>query len=77
MSIATVDLPDGVKTLPLAFDKEYFVHDDDGNLCGIASYVNYYVRDKLLGDSAKKTMHTVRFSEAWPEPFTSLALALP
>lgn len=76
MSIATVDLPDGVKTLPLAFDEEYFVHDDKGNLCGIASYVNYYVRAKLLGDSAKKTMHTIRFSDAWPEPFTSLALAL-
>jgi len=76
MSIATVDLPDGVKTLPLAFGEEYFVYDDDGNLRGIASYLNYYLRDKLLGDSAKKTMHTVRFSEAWPEPLTSLALEL-
>lgn len=76
MSIATVDLPDGVRTLPLAFDEEFFVHDDNGNLCGIASYRNYYLRAKLLGDSNKKTMRTIRFSEAWPEPFTSLALEL-
>ena len=69
MELATVDLPHGLKTIPLCMTAEFHVRDADGALCGVASYRNYYFRAKLNGTSRVTNMYTYRGKREWPAPF--------
>lgn len=71
--LGTVDLPGKVRTIPLCMEKEFLVRSKDGALCGIASYLNYYRRDKLGGNSKVTTMRKYYGQSEWPEPFASMA----
>ena len=69
MVLATVDLPDGLSTIPLCMPAEYHVRDADGALCGVASYRNYYLKAKLNGTSSATNMYTYYGEREWPAPF--------
>lgn len=69
MELATVDLPHGLKTLPLCMPEEFHVRDADGALCGVASYRNYYLKAKLNGTSPASNMYTYYGKREWPAPF--------
>lgn len=71
--LGTVDLPGKVRTIPLCMDEEFLVRDANGALRGIASYLNYYRRDKLGGDSKVTTMRKYYGKAEWPEPFASMS----
>ena len=71
--LGTVDLPGKVRTIPLCIESEFIVRDANGALRGIDSYLNYYRRDKLGGDSKVTTMRTYYGQSEWPEPFASMA----
>ena len=72
MELATVDLPHGLKTIPLCMPAEFHVRDADGALCGVASYRNYYLKAKLNGTSRATNMYTYRGKREWPKPFASM-----
>ena len=71
--LGTVDLPGEVRTIPLCMEEEFLVRSKNGALRGIASYLNYYRRDKLGGDSKVTTMRKYYGKAEWPEPFASMA----
>lgn len=71
--LGTVDLPGKLRTIPLCMESEFLVRDADGALRGIASYLNYYRRDKLGGDSKVTTMRKYYGKAEWPEPFASMS----
>ena len=73
MTLATADLPDGLATYPLTFDSKYFVYDDAGRLCGVASYRRWYYHEKLNGASPVKAMSTYyQDRDNWPQVFRDL-----
>lgn len=39
---AFVDLPYGIKWIPLCMPEEFYIRDEGGQLCGISSYQNFY-----------------------------------
>ena len=71
--LGTADLPGKVRTIPLCMESDFIVKDADGALSGVASYLNYYCLDKLLGSSKVTTMRTYYNEQEWPEPFASMA----
>ena len=76
MVLATVDLPDGLSTIPLCMPAKYHVRDADGALCGIASHRNFYFHAKLNGTSPMTNMYTYHGKREWPEPFASMSASV-
>jgi len=73
MSIATVEVPLGVRTLPLAMPAECHVRNASGALRGVGSYLEYYVSHKLLVPHKHFPMFTYGREQEWPPELQALA----
>ena len=73
MAIATVEVPFGVYTLPLAMPAECHVRDASGALRGVGSYCEYYLSHKLLVPHTHVPMYTYGREQVWPASLAAMS----